>query len=81
MGIARNVTAGAHDETKMPSLAVFEDVFTKEALAYALAKAAQLHDGDSTEHLDRVRDFTQLLVLAAASRAWRSFSPTSFARR
>lgn len=78
VGIARNVTAGAHDETKMPSLAVFEDVFTKEALAYALANAAQLHDGDSTEHLDRVRDFTQLLVLAAASRGVEEFQSYEF---
>src|SRR5690606_1313868 len=66
VSIARNVRAGQQHETK------------KEALAYALAEAAQLHDGDSTEHLDRVRDFTQLLVLAAASRGVEEFQSYEF---
>lgn len=46
----------------------FQEAFTQEALAFALAEAGQLHEGGSREHLERIRDFTRLLVQGAADR-------------
>lgn len=79
VAIARNVTDLVDDESMTtPSWSVFEDAFTKEALSYALAEAAQLHGGDSGEHLERVREFTHLLVVAAASRGIEEFQSYEF---
>lgn len=46
----------------------FQEAFTQEALAFALAEAGQMHEGGSREHLERIRDFTRLLVQGAADR-------------
>lgn len=48
--------------------APFQEAFTQETLAFALAEAGQMHEGGSREHLERIRDLTQLLVLGAADR-------------
>lgn len=79
VAIARDVTELADDDTMTaPSWSVFEDAFTNEALSYALAEAAQLHGGDSGEHLERVREFTHLLVTAAADRGIEEFQSYEF---
>lgn len=46
----------------------FQEAFTQESLAFALAEAGQMHEGGSRRHLERIRDFTRLLVLGAADR-------------
>lgn len=65
MGNSRDVShslwAGRHDRERS-----FQEAFTQEALAFALAEAGQLHEGGSRQHLERIRDFTRLLVLGAA---------------
>lgn len=65
MGNARDVShslwAGSVDQKN-----TFQEAFTQEALAFALAEAGQLHEGGSRQHLERIRDFTRLLVLGAA---------------
>lgn len=43
----------------------FQEAFTQEALAFALAEAGQIHEGGSRRHLERIRDYTRLLVLGA----------------
>lgn len=79
IGVARNVTALQEDPSAhAPSWKVFEDVFTKETLAYALARAAQLHDVESGQHLERVREFTRLLAAAAAARGIEKFQSYEF---
>lgn len=79
IGVARNVTDLPSDPAvQVPSWEVFEDVFTKETLAYALARAAQLHDVESGQHLERVREFTRLLVTAAAAQGMEEFQSYEF---
>lgn len=63
--ITKTVWAGRKDIRK-----AFQEAFTQEALAFALAEAGQLHEGGSRQHLERIRDFTRLLVLGAADREY-----------
>ena len=80
VGVARDVTEAAVDEETAPSEpgAAAEEAFTNEALAYSLAEAAQMHSGDTGEHLDRVKEFTRLLTVAAAGRGIRAFQSYRF---
>lgn len=79
IGVSRNVTALKDDTgAPVPWWTAFEEAFTKETLAYALARAAQLHDVESGQHLERVRAFTRLLTTAAAARGMEEFRSYKF---
>lgn len=79
VGIARNVTDLLENAPmKVPSLAAFEDAFTKETLVYALSRAAQVHGGEAEQHPVRVRELTHLLAVAAAAQGIEPFQSYEF---
>lgn len=58
---------GQVDRTNLgPISCVTDYTLTQQSLAFALAEVAELHDGGSRGHLWRIREFTRLLVEAAA---------------
>lgn len=65
LAISRDVTADVlTGRETLP--AALEGAFTQEALAYALAAAAEMHQRGTRAHLERMREFTRLLVRAAS---------------
>lgn len=65
LGISRDVTTEV-GEGRLALPPVYEGAFTQEALAFALAAAAEMHDRGSRAHLERMREFTRLLSRAAS---------------
>lgn len=65
LGISRDVTTDV-GEGRHALPPVYEGAFTQEALAFALAAAAEMHDQGSRAHLERIREFTRILVKAAS---------------
>lgn len=79
LGISRDIERLKEDERlSEPSRVVFEDVFAKEGLTWALAEAAELLAGGSREHLERVRQHTRLLMAVGAREGIEEFQSYRF---
>ncbi|MFS8542997.1 MAG: diguanylate cyclase [Limnochordales bacterium] len=77
LAISRDVTAdvGSGRQALPTNL---EGAFTQEALAFALAAAAEMHQRGTRAHLERIREFTRLLV-RGASRHYPELDSTVYA--